>query len=133
MRRRPLPLLAAVVAAALSGCGEGTWLGQAEPPPLPGERKSVLLIEEGLQADPRLAQLDVVLPPPERNTAWPQSGGNPTHAMQHLAAADTIDVAWRADAGAGSSGGSRLLAGPIVAAGSVFVVDAEGEIAAFGA
>jgi outer membrane protein assembly factor BamB len=133
---RPPRLLAAaalVAAGALSGCGEGSWLGDAEPPPLSGERKSVLLIEEGLQADPRLAQLDVVLPPPERNAAWPQSGGNPTHAMQHLAAADTIDVAWRADAGAGSSGGSRLLAGPVVAAGSVFLVDAEGEVAAFGA
>jgi outer membrane protein assembly factor BamB len=133
-RRPPALLLAAAAAAgALSGCGEGSWLGQAEPPPLPGERKSVLLIEEGLEADPRLAQLDVVLPPPERNAAWPQSGGNPTHAMQHLAAADTIDVAWRADAGAGSGGGSRLLAGPVVAGGSVFVVDADGEVAAFGA
>jgi outer membrane protein assembly factor BamB len=93
----------------------------------------VLLIEDALEPDPRLAELNVVLPPPVRNRAWPQAGGGPTHAMQHLAAADTIDVAWRASAGAGSGGGSRLLAGPVVANGTVFVVDADGEIAAFGA
>ena len=62
------------------------------PPPLPGERKSVLLIEDQLSADPRLA--DAQRHPAAggtRNSAWPQAGGGPTHAMQHLAAADAID------------------------------------------
>ena len=50
--------------------------------------------------------------------------------MQHLAAADTIEVAWRADIGAGAGGGSRLLAGPVVADGRVVAVDADGEVTA---
>ena len=113
-------------AALLAGCGEGTWLGETPAPPLPGERKAVLLIEDQLSADPRLAQLNVVLPPAVRNADWPQAGGEPTHAMQHLEAAAAIAVAWRSGIGAGAGGGSRLLAGPVVAGGRVFAVDADG-------
>lgn len=113
-------------AALLAGCGEGTWLGENEAPPLPGERKPVLLIEDQLAADPRLAELNVVLPPAVRNTAWPQSGGGPTHVMQHLTAAESLNVVWRAGIGAGAGGGSRLLAGPVVAGGRAFAVDADG-------
>jgi outer membrane protein assembly factor BamB len=113
-------------AALLAGCSEGTWLGETQAPPLPGERKSVLLIEDQLSADPRLAELNVTLPPAVRNADWPQVGGDPSHAMQHLEAADTIEVAWRADIGAGAGGGSRLLGGPVVGGGRVYGVDADG-------
>jgi outer membrane protein assembly factor BamB len=116
----------AAAAALLAGCGEGTWLGETPAPPLPGERKAVLLIEDQLSADPRLAELNVALPPAVRNADWPQAGGGPAHAMQHLEAADTVDVAWRSGIGAGAGGGSRLLAGPVVAGGRVFAVDADG-------
>ncbi len=113
-------------AVLLAGCSEGSWLGDTPPPPLPGERKPVLLLEDQLSADPRLAELNVVLPPAVRNTSWPQSGGVPAHAMQHLEAANTLDVAWRSSIGAGAGGGSRLLAGPVVAGGRVFALDADG-------
>ena len=117
-------------AALLAGCGEGTWLGENAPPPLPGERKAVLLIEDQLTADPRLANLNVVLPPAETNASWPQAGGNPTHAMQHLQGAPGLQVAWRSDVGAGAGSRSRLLAGPIIAGNQVFTVDADGTVAA---
>ena len=113
-------------AVLLAGCSEGTWLGDTPPPPLPGERKPVLLLEDQLSADPRLAELNVVLPPAVRNSAWPQAGGVPTHAMQHLDAANSLDVAWRSSIGASAGGGSRLLAGPVVAGGRVFALDADG-------
>ncbi len=113
-------------AALLAGCGEGTWLGETPAPPLPGERKSVLLIEDQLTADPRLAQLNIVLPDAVRNADWPQSGGDATHAMQHLEAASQVNVAWRTGIGAGNGGGSLLLAGPVVAGGRVYAVDADG-------
>lgn len=128
--RRSGLLVAALV--SLSGCGSGTWLGESEDAPLPGERQAVLLIEDGIAADPRIADLRVVLPPPERNLAWPQAGGNPTHAMGHLAAADTINLAWRTGIGAGSGGSSRILTAPVVAQGKAFAVDANGRVTAVG-
>ena len=75
-------------------------------------------------------ELKVTLPPPVRNPDWPQVGGSPSHAMQHLEAAETIAPAWRAGIGAGSGGGSVILAPPIVAGGRVFAVDADGELSA---
>ncbi len=119
-------LLATAAAGLLAGCGEGTWLGENSAPPLPGERKAVLLIEDPLSADPRIADLNVTLPPPERNVAWPQSGGNPTHAMQHVAAAETINEIWRTGIGAATGGRSWILAGPVVSGGVVYAVDADG-------
>lgn len=127
---RRAALLAGTASVLLAGCGEGSWLGTNEAPPLPGTRKPVLLIEDALRADPRLAELKVVLPPPVRNADWPQSGGTATHAMQHLAAADTIERAWRAGVGSGSGGGTVLIASPIVAGGQVLAVDAAGELSA---
>lgn len=126
-------LLAGAGASLLAGCGEGTWLGENAPPPLPGERKSVLLIEDQLSADPRLATLNVTLPAPMRNSDWPQLGGGPTHAPQHLDAAGSLTVAWRTSVGSGAGGGSVLLGAPVVARGSVFTVDAEGTVHAVSA
>jgi outer membrane protein assembly factor BamB len=117
-------------AVLLAGCGEGSWLGENAPPPLPGERKAVLLIEDQLSADPRLANLNVVLPPATANAAWPQAGGGPAHAIEHPQGAPSLQVAWRSDVGAGAGGGSRLLAGPVIAGGRVFAVDADGMVTA---
>ena len=123
-RRRTV--LTGALAGLLTGCGEGTWLGETSAPPLPGERKPVLLIEDELHADPRLAELNITLPPPVRNPDWPQSGGSATHAMEHLEAAENLALAWRVDVGAGGGGRSRIIAGPVVADGKVFAVDADG-------
>lgn len=130
---RPLARRTALLAGAaalLAGCGEDTWLGENKGPPLPGKRKPVLLIEDQLTADPRLSELKVVLPPPVRNPDWPQVGGSATRAMQHLDAADTIELAWRTSIGTGTGGRSLLLEPPIVAGGKVFAVDAAGEVSA---
>lgn len=126
VRLRRRTLLATVAAGALSGCSEGTWLGENAPPPLPGERKAVLLIEDPLSADSRIAELNITLPPPERNADWPQSGGNATHAMQHVSAAETITQAWATKIGAAAGGRSWILAGPVISGGVAYAVDADG-------
>jgi outer membrane protein assembly factor BamB len=115
----------------LAGCGEGSWFGESEGPPLPGTRVAVMLLDEGPQADARLANLSVVLPPPWSNDSWPQSGGAPSHMMGHLAVAETIQLAWRVGIGSGSSSSARLLAPPVVARGQVFTIDSEGVVNAF--
>lgn len=120
----------AVLVPLLGACSSG-WLGGAEEgDPLPGERIPVMLLEREVTADPDLAGLAVRLPPPRRNAAWPEAGGTPDHAMHHLAAADRLEVAWRADIGATGDGG-QLLAAPVVAAGRVYTMDAEGMVSAF--
>ena len=117
----------------LSGCGAGEWFGGETEVPLPGERVAVMLLERQLTADPQLADLPIRLPPPVVNPDWPQNGGNPSHAMHHLAAGDDLALAWRADIGSGASGDSQLLARPVVAEGRVYTMDAQGLISAFDA
>ncbi|MBM3491364.1 MAG: pyrrolo-quinoline quinone [Alphaproteobacteria bacterium] len=128
--RRILPVL---LLAGLGGCSDllPDWLGQSEAPPLPGERISVLSLEQALEPDPRIADLEVRLPRPWRNEAWPQAGGYSANVMHHLELPDSLSQAWRASIGSGSSGGQRLLAPPIVAEGRVFVLDAASNAAAF--
>ena len=92
-----------------------------------------MLLEREVTADPGLASLPIQLPPPERNAAWPQSGGLPGHAFHHLAANDDLQLAWSADIGTGAPGGGQLLARPVVAEGRVFTMDADGTISAFDA
>ncbi|MDX1541782.1 MAG: PQQ-binding-like beta-propeller repeat protein [Geminicoccaceae bacterium] len=114
----------------LAGCSGG-WLGTAEEGErLPGERIPVMLLERELTADPELTGLEVRLPPPIVNAAWPQAGGRAGHAMQHLAAGDRLDRAWQADVGESSGGSGQLLARPVVEGGRVFTMDAEGTVTA---
>jgi outer membrane protein assembly factor BamB len=131
MGRSHFALAALIGLAACSS--DDTWFGAGEDSPLPGERVSVMLLEREVTADPSLADLPIELPPPRRNDAWPQSGGDPTHVMHHLAAGDQLNLAWRASIGAGSPGEGQLLARPVVAEGRVFTMDAEGMIRAFDA
>jgi outer membrane protein assembly factor BamB len=118
---------------ALSGCGGGgsSWFGESEDAPLPGARKSVLLLDEDVRADPEIAATPITLPRPRRNAEWPQAGGIATHAMYHLEAADTLRPAWTADIGAGAGRRSRLLATPVAAPGIVFTIDSEDRVSAF--
>jgi outer membrane protein assembly factor BamB len=126
-------LLVAPVALALAGCGEGQWLGPNPPPPLPGKRIPVLLLDDGPTADPRIQALTVTLPAPVQNSAWPQVGGDPSHLMGHLAAAADLKLAWQASAGSGGSGSERVLCTPIVANDVVYTIDAAGNCSAFDA
>lgn len=119
----------AALALMVSGCGG--WLGGVDEDPLPGERVPIMLLNDGIAADPRVANLIVVLPPPEQNADWPLAGGNATNAMHHLSLGDDISLAWRASIGASSGGSSQLLARPVVASGNIFAIDSQGQISAF--
>lgn len=126
-------LAAALLLAALTaGCDYlPAWLGDREDPPLPGERVSVLTLDESLEPDPRIADLQVRLPPPWRNPAWPQPGGVASNAMHHLELGDDLAQVWRIDVGTGADSAARLSASPVVADGKLFVMDAQTAVAAF--
>ncbi len=122
-------LLIAAPPLLLTACGTG-WFGGVDEDPLPGERVPIMLLNEGVAADPRVANLNVVLPAPQRVADWPLPGGNATNALHHLDLGDDLALAWRANIGAGSGGASQLLARPIVAGDRVFTVDSQGQISA---
>ncbi len=124
----------AVALLLLGGCDTvGEWIGESEDPPLPGQRVSVLRLEQTLEPDPGISDLAVKLPPPWRNAVWPQADGFSNHAMHHLELGGELKTVWQRDAGEGSSGSTRLLSRPLVAEGRVYVFDAESNVAAFDA
>ena len=129
-RRRHAALLTCG-AIALAGCETPDWLGAPDDPPLEGERLSILSLQQTLEPDPRIADLQVRLPRPQVNDAWPQAGGYANHAMHHLRLGETLREAWRVRVGAGSAKKRRLLTPPVVAADRVFALDAEGDATAF--
>ncbi len=131
MRRLLAVLLLALVPAGCSLVPD--WLGEPEAPPLPGKRIAVLARESAPKPDPSLATIEVRLPPPRVNAAWPQAEGGPAHAAGHLALGDMPRRAWSVDIGVGSADDRRLLSPPVVAAGVVYTMDAEGQVSAFDA
>ena len=75
----------------------------------------------------------MLLPPPYRNTEWPQPGGFASNAMYHLEASGPLRQLWDADAGKGSDANSRLTASPVIGGGRIFTLDSEAHVYAFDA
>jgi outer membrane protein assembly factor BamB len=123
-------LLVVLLGAAVSGC---SLFGGSKTPPLPGERISVLDSEHSLKPDDSIGSEEVRLPRPFVNPDWPQSGGYPSFAMQHLQLGDAPQVVWRQSVGDGSSSDRAILAPPVVADGKVFLKDATSTVSAYDA
>ncbi|MFQ5954929.1 MAG: PQQ-binding-like beta-propeller repeat protein, partial [Kiloniellales bacterium] len=125
----------ALAGLLLGGCGlaalSDLWFGEVEGPPLPGDRIAVMLQADQLESDASIAGMEIRLPPPVRNGAWPQDGGYPDHAMHHLAVGDNPEKVWEATVGDGAGWAARLTAQPIVFGGRVFTMDAVSQVSAF--
>src|SRR5437763_17053856 len=94
-----------LVFLGLAGCG---LLGGRKQI-LPGERISVLSLDRQLEPDPDVTKIPITLPPPVVNAEWPEPGGYPNHAMQHLALPDGLTQAWVSSIGDGASRYTRVL------------------------
>src|SRR5262249_61130571 len=103
----------------LGGCG----LFGDKKQPVPGERISVLSFERQLEPDPDLTKIPITLPPPAVNAEWPEPGGYPNHAMQHLSLPDRLIQAWRTRIGEGASRHTRVLSQPVGTKGLVYAMD----------
>lgn len=126
-------VLVATAAIALSGCSLFEGGGDKRPKtPTVGKRIPVLTSERGVELDPALADVAVLLPAAAANTEWTQPGGSASKSMGHLALGETIAPAWNATI-AGSSKYERLASPPIVAQGRVYVVDSRAKLHAFDA
>lgn len=131
--RRALAVATGLVAAlALSGCGNFFGTTQ-EDKPLPGVRISVLSLDRSLEPDERLADVAVILPRPQPAESWPQQGGVPSHANQHLAAPGKLVRLWQQDIGDGADSDRRLFTQPVIADGVVYAIDTEALVTAWNA
>ncbi len=124
-----------VAALVLSGCDTfdfaSNWFTSKKKSNIKGERISVMSMDESLKPDETLASIDVVLPPPYRNSEWPEPGGYAANAMYHLQADGPLRQLWQQDTGKGSDDDSRLTAPPVVADGRIFVLDAQAHVYVF--
>lgn len=118
---------------ALAGCS--ALGGDEKDKPLPGERVSILELQKTLEPDSdALTAQGFVAPSPWRNEFWPQAGGYPNHAMQHLVLTEgPLTEQWRVSIGKGSSKALPLTAQPIVIDGRIYALDTNSALSAFAA
>src|SRR5687768_8184457 len=104
----------------LAGCS--SFSGDGDDAPLPGERVSILELQRRIEPDSdALNAQGFIAPAAWQNEFWPQAGGYPNHAMQHLALNEgPLRPQWTADIGEGASRALPLTAQPIVVDGKVF-------------
>lgn len=112
--------------ASLTGCS----LFEAKKKPLPGERLSVLGLDNRLEPDPALAANAITLPPPTVNPDWAEPGGNPSHDPGHLGLAEKATRVWRTSIGEGSARYTRVMSQPVIAKGRVFAMDGGVQVSA---
>jgi len=122
------------VLSILTGCSTMESLfGDEKDKPLEGERISILELQKNLEPDSAaLEGQGFIAPAPWRNEFWPQAGGYPNHAMQNLALNEgTLQLAWKAKIGKGSTRQLPLTAQPIVVDGRVFTLDTDFRLSSF--
>jgi len=122
-------LAALLLPLSLSACD---WFDKKKPP-LVGERIPVFSDRKDLEPDKESGAIQITLPAPAVNESWPESGGYPNYAMQHLSIGDAPQVLWTADVGSGSGSSRILTAPPVVVEGKVFAKDAQSTVSAFDA
>ncbi len=121
--------LALSVLVTLGACDY--WLGERDSAPLPGKRISALSRELALRPDPQAKDVEILLPSPILNEAWPQAGGVPSHAMRHILIAKEISKVWSSSIGAAANETERYTASPVIANGRIFTMDSASVVAAF--
>lgn len=125
--------ISAVLLLSLAGCGVFGKNDEKRPrTPLLGERVPVLAYESSAEVDPALADIAVAVPPAVANDSWNQPGGNAEKAMGHLALGTNLSRTWSATIEGGGSK-ARLAASPVVANGTLYVIDTEATVRAFAA
>lgn len=123
-----ISLIIALSGLLLTGCE--TWFGESKTP-LPGKRVSVLQHQRTITPDAAARADEIVLPQAIANVDWPQAGGTPDHAMQHLAFSSQPKLIWRSSIGEGADSERPWMPAPVVAEGRVYTVDARNEVRAF--
>lgn len=131
MRKRFIPVGAALIALSLAGCGVFKGNGGPKTPTV-GDRVSILSNDNSVKVDPAIESIAVVLPEPAVNANWAQSGGNASKSMGHPALGASRSQAWTASI-AGGTNKHRLAASPVIADNRLFAVGTDAVVYAFSA
>ena len=97
---------------------------------LKGERIPVLALSDKLTPSDTLKGVGFQLPPAVALADWPQAGGVPDHAIEHVQAAPALTIAWRRRFGPLPGFTGHVTAQPIVADGRIFVMDGQATVTA---
>ncbi|HEY8003673.1 MAG TPA: PQQ-binding-like beta-propeller repeat protein [Phenylobacterium sp.] len=95
-----------------------------------GERISIVADDQKLEPAAALKGVDFALPPPAPMADWPLPGGTPEQSTGNIAAAPDLAIVWRRGFGMASKEGQLITAPPIMAAGKVFLMDAQATVSA---
>ena len=122
--------VAVALVAALSGCS--IFRGKSGRPKTAvlGERIPVLTAENDASVEASLADVPVTVPAPEANAAWAQPGGNAAKSFGNPALGASISRVWSVKIPK-STPRQRYGGGPVIAAGRVYVMDAQAVVHAF--
>jgi len=114
-------IIAAVVAAVVSGCAEREII-------LPGEREELrgAAPEIALASETRAIRLAAQ----SSNAEWTHRHGTQKYRTAHPALASTPNLSWSADIGAGEGRRQRISTDPVVADGRIFTIDSEATLVA---
>ena len=126
---RALRAVALLACAGLAACSAF----EDEDPPLPGDRIPVRQTPETRLAPPELLAEAAPLGPARALSDWTQTNGAASRAPGHIAGPAGLSEAWRADAGRGSDSEAMITAGPVVADGLIYTLDAGAVVTAFDA
>lgn len=123
----------ALLAFTLAGCGIlGGGDDGGPKTPTVGNRVSILSNDNSVKLDPAIAGQEVLVPAPIANADWPQSGGNASKSLGHVALGNSRSQIWSATI-AGSSNKVRLASPPVVAGGRLLAIGTDAEVHAFDA
>lgn len=134
-------------AMALGGCSTVSAVGDAAGKLVPsfgkkpkpqevagdGRRISIIAFDQRVTATDALKGVDFFLPPALPQSDWPQPGGLGESNVENVEAAPAFEIAWRRGFGKGSDRAFHITAGPIIAGGRVYVMDAVTDIASIDA
>ena len=137
-RRNGLLVALLVVALGASGCATVSRMNpfkakETKEVATEGERISIIPADQRLEVAEALKGVDFALPVPVTIAEWPLPGGTPEQWVGQVDAAPNLSIAWRKGFGQGSKGGNHVTAPPIMAAGRVYVMDADAQVSAFDA
>jgi outer membrane protein assembly factor BamB len=124
-RRAALMMTAGFVPLALAGCGDDKKVN------IIGKQVPVLPVNAPLV--PAVDAPPVSVPAAVTLQDWPQYMGNTSHAPGNVAGPASMTHAWRSGIGEGGGYRQPLQASPILAAGKVFTMDANGNVSAYSA
>ena len=127
--RRHASVIAAIAVASLAvaGCHSVPNPFASKPKvskASPGQRISLLELNDQLKVSESLKGQDFFLPAPAPQADWPLAGGTLEQSVENVDAAPDFRVAWKRNFGLKSGAHAHVMAPPIMAGGKVFVMDA---------